>query len=277
MEITFQTAVMIVAIIYLSWQLVKDTFLISYCHETSPECLEECTDNCDYNDVKCSHQCSKTCKYNVQCDYEAKDVSSDILYFLDSQSHRLADHLVNKYGQYDTDRARLSKRLKRRYRGRTRLVETDPGNKDEDTAFVIDKGWLLSLCIRKNKDKTVTEFHKRNFLTFVLIHELSHIASNVNNHPRRFWSVFKWLLYEAKNANPPIYYYIDFSTDPVNYCGILNVSYTPEWDEDLDVIQGALTGEENMTVSRSQESMVPEKHIMDDYEKIGFQYDQTMF
>ena len=73
-----------------------------------------------------------------------------------------------------------------------------------------------------------------------LIHELSHIASNVEQHPKRFWEVFKWLLHEAKNNDSinPIYKYINFKKDTVNYCGILQVNYSPEDDNDLNEIKG---------------------------------------
>ena len=154
-------------------------------------------------------------------------------------------------------------------------MKPDPDNSDKDTAYVIDKGWLLSLCIRKDKDKNVPEFHKKNFLTFVLIHELAHIASNVDQHPKRFWSVFKWILHEAKNNDPnnPIYRHINFRTDPVNYCGILSVTYTPEWDSDLDEIEGALT-QENTTV---KDDDFTSNYVTNEYEEIGNMYDKIKF
>ena len=252
MGFSFLTVFLIIAILFVLWLLAKDFLLLNYCKEESPECMSECI--CETNDVKCNDQCSRTCTYNVQCDYTDREKSSDTLYYLDSQSHKLANYLYEKYKNGNSDRSTLARNLHKRYRGRERLVETDPANRSKDTAYVIDKGWLLSLCLRKDKDKTVSSFHKRNFLTFVLIHELAHIAANVEQHPKRFWEVFKWLLHEAKNNDPddPIYRYINFKTSPVNYCGILNVTYTPEWDSTLKDIGGAPTPEET-TVDAAKE------------------------
>ena len=250
MEFSFSTAFIIVAIIIVGWIFINQVFLLSYCKETSTIDGEE---------------------YNVQCDYPEKDQAANLLQYLNTKAEKLIDYVYNKYKDQKSDRGGLARNLHKRYRGRTRLVETDPANRSKDTAYVLDKGWLLSLCIRTGKNKDLAEFHKKNFLTFVLIHELSHIASNVEQHPKRFWECFKWLLYEAKNNDPydPIYRHINFNTDPVNYCNILKVTYTPENDDDLRDIQGALTEEvTTVTYGRNQE------YNYQDYEDI---YDDANF
>ena len=56
-----------------------------------------------------------------------------------------------------------------------------------------------------------------NTLTYVAIHELSHIASKSVGHNDEFWDNFKFLLIEAEKIN--IYTPVDYKKKPVKYCG----------------------------------------------------------
>ena len=207
------TGLMIVSIIVLGSKVVKETLLLSYCKEESPV---------------------DGLKYQIQCDYKHKAHAVELLRKLNNHAEELINYLYNKYKDSDSDRGMLSRNLMRRYRGRRRLVETDPNNSDGDTAYVVDKGWLLSICIRSSKDKNASKFHQIRFLNFVLIHELAHIAANVQDHPQRFWEVFKWMLKEGKEVG--LHEPINFEDFPVKYCGSLNVTYTPETDPELNDI-----------------------------------------
>lgn len=209
------TGLMIVCIAVLSFRVIKETLLLSYCKETSPV---------------------DGYQYQVQCEYKDKPQAVELLRKLNINAKELIGFLYNKYQDSDSDRGVLSRNLMNRYRGRKRLVETDPNNSEGDTAYVVDKGWLLSICIRSSKNKNASQFHQLRFLNFVLIHELAHIASNVQDHPQRFWEVFKWMLKEAKEIG--LWEPINFDDFPVKYCGSLNVTYTPETDPELNDISG---------------------------------------
>ena len=62
--------------------------------------------------------------------------------------------------------------------------------------------------------------HKNQLLLFVIIHELGHIASKSFGHNDEFNRNFKWLLDEAQNVG---YTAIDYSVNPVKYCGLMLV------------------------------------------------------
>ena len=64
----------------------------------------------------------------------------------------------------------------------------------------------------------------KNTMKFVLIHELAHIMTVENGHPPIFWKNMGFLLKEANSIG--IYDAIDYSKNPVYYCGVL-VDKTP--------------------------------------------------
>jgi hypothetical protein len=97
-----------------------------------------------------------------------------------------------------------------------------------DTSYVINKGEIFAMCLRKDdKDENPTKFHDLSVLMFVMMHEISHLAIQEHDHLPYFWETFKYLLIEAENAN--IYYSIDYSKQPINYCG-LYLDYNPRYD-----------------------------------------------
>ena len=66
-----------------------------------------------------------------------------------------------------------------------------------------------------------------NTLTFVAIHELSHIASESIGHNDEFWKNFKFLLEYAEKIK--IYKPIDYKKNPKNYCG-MRITDNPYYD-----------------------------------------------
>ena len=210
---TILFAVMGVLLIVVAYKWAKETLLISFCKE------ESSLDNL---------------VYNVQCDYKDRKEAANLLSQLDKTGLALTDYVFKKYGSDKTDAGMLARNLKARYRGRERLVETDPDNRDGDTSYTVDKGWLLAMCVRTSKSKDSDSFHNLNVLKFVLIHEMAHIAANVQDHPVRFWEVFKWLLGNARDAG--LYDYHNFHKDPIRYCDRLLITYTPLDDGELKSI-----------------------------------------
>ena len=55
-----------------------------------------------------------------------------------------------------------------------------------------------SFCL--NKSKNGSKLIDINTLTFVALHELSHIATKSVGHGQEFWQNFKWVLQNAKAA-----------------------------------------------------------------------------
>jgi predicted metal-dependent hydrolase len=76
---------------------------------------------------------------------------------------------------------------------------------------------------KKNEDKLID----MNTLTFVAIHELSHVMTKSIGHKQEFWENFKFLLENAKHAN--IYEPVDYKKSPKEYCG-MTISDNPSYD-----------------------------------------------
>jgi hypothetical protein len=104
------------------------------------------------------------------------------------------------------------------------LVENSPKDPKGDTAYSLNKGETIAICLR---DKKQYSLHDLDILTFVTYHEMAHIAIDDLDHPPEFWSVFKFLLIESALAG--IYTSADFRNEPEMYCG-LRVDYNPMYD-----------------------------------------------
>jgi WLM domain len=95
----------------------------------------------------------------------------------------------------------------------------------ELTAYSENKGEKIAFCLNttKNGDKLID----LDTLTFVAIHELSHIMTTSIGHKQDFWQNFKFLLINAKEAN--IYQPINYKKEPVEYCG-MTIHDNPYYD-----------------------------------------------
>ena len=82
------------------------------------------------------------------------------------------------------------------------------------TSYTVNKGEEIILCLRT--DGKLVDI---NVLTFVCIHELSHIGNETVGHDDAFWEFFKELLIEAINIG--IYIKYDYKKSPIKYCGMM--------------------------------------------------------
>jgi hypothetical protein len=105
----------------------------------------------------------------------------------------------------------------------SKISETLPTS--ELTAYSENKGEKLAFCLNKKKDGT--KLIDINTLTFVALHELSHIATKSVGHGQEFWENFKWVLQNAKEAG--IYSPIDYKKYPEEYCG-MTINDNPFYD-----------------------------------------------
>ena len=104
-----------------------------------------------------------------------------------------------------------------------KISETLPTS--ELTAYSENKGEKIAFCLNTTKegDKLIDI----NTLTFVALHELSHIMTESVGHKQDFWQNFKFLLENAKAAN--IYQPVDYKKQPREYCG-LKINDNPYYD-----------------------------------------------
>jgi len=105
-----------------------------------------------------------------------------------------------------------------------RVMETLPTS--EYTAYSENKGEKLAFCLNKNKDDS-NNLIDEHTLTFVSIHELSHVMTKSIGHKSEFWKNFKFLLENAKEAgihNPE-----DYKKSPKEYCS-MKIHDNPYYD-----------------------------------------------
>ena len=95
----------------------------------------------------------------------------------------------------------------------------------ELTAYSENKGEKIAFCL--NTTKTGDKLIDIDTLTFVAIHELSHIMTTSIGHKQEFWKNFKFLLENAKAKN--IYEPINYKKDPKEYC-VMTIQDNPYYD-----------------------------------------------
>ena len=104
-----------------------------------------------------------------------------------------------------------------------KINETLPTS--ELTAYSENKGEKMAFCL--NRTKNSTTLIDINTLTFVALHELSHIMTTSIGHKQEFWQNFKWVLQNAKEAG--IYNPVDYKKQPQEYCG-MKINDNPYYD-----------------------------------------------
>jgi hypothetical protein len=156
-------------------------------------------------------------RYGIQEIFKDSDVALEIIAKLHSNMESFVSRLKTKYPN-DERVIRLVKGF-----SRVEIEETTEEPGDDNTSFTINKGELMSLCIRESeKDRP---FHDYNSLCFVIIHEMAHIASVSEGHNFEFITNFKFLLKEAVEMG--YYNPIDYSKNPFLYCGKIKVTNNP--------------------------------------------------
>lgn len=145
------------------------------------------------------------------------ELASDLLAKVTKKCTDLVNYVAKKYPE-DEDVQRLKKNF-----NPTRISETLPTS--EHTAYSENKGEKLAFCL--NTTKEGNKLIDLNTLTFVAIHELSHVMTKTEGHKQVFWQNFKFLLENAKEAN--IYQPINYKKEPKEYCG-MKITDNPYYD-----------------------------------------------
>lgn len=84
------------------------------------------------------------------------------------------------------------------------------------TSYSENKGEKIVVCLR-NKEPP-HKFVDINTVMFVVLHEMSHLATTTTGHTPEFWSNFRRILQDAVGIG--IYQNTDYSRSPVSYCGM---------------------------------------------------------
>ena len=146
-------------------------------------------------------------KYGIQEEFSKSDEAVEILANLHDNMNNFITDLQKKLPN-DERVVRLAKGFRR--------AEIEEAPNDDGSSYTINKGDLVALCLRHKKNDH--PFHDNNTLLFVIIHEMSHIASISEGHNSEFVTNFKWLLNEAKLLG--YYEPVDYRQSPMTYCGV---------------------------------------------------------
>lgn len=163
--------------------------------------------NSDYFNLKCIVSTRDGNKYCVR-EIGRIEESVDLLAIATSRMSTLVRHMNDTYPE-NQDVKRMFKNFNPK-----KIMETLPTS--EHTAYTEDKGRKMALCLRKKN--TEPELIDINTLTFVAIHELSHMMTNTVGHKPEFWNNFKLLLKNAVEIG--IYNPINYGKTTQEYCGI---------------------------------------------------------
>ena len=148
---------------------------------------------------------------NKYCVRERENVqeAADLLANVTEKCKKLVEYMKEKYPDKEN-----VKRLVDGFNPK-KIMETLPTS--EYTAYSENKGEKLAFCLSKKKDDS-TNLIDEHTLTFVAIHELSHVATKSIGHKTEFWQNFKFLLENAKEAgihNPE-----DYKKSPKEFCSM---------------------------------------------------------
>jgi hypothetical protein len=180
-------------------------------------CMYKYLDNMDTFDLKCIVSGVDGNKYCVR-ERTNLEPAADLLAKTTEKCKQLVEYVYKKYPEKDN-----VQRLKSGFNPQ-QIMETLPTS--TYTAYSENKGEKLAFCLNvKNKDNE--NLIDENTLTFVAIHELSHIATKSIGHKSEFWENFKFLLQEAKEAG--IHNPVDYKKAPQEYCS-MKIHDNPYYD-----------------------------------------------
>jgi hypothetical protein len=157
-------------------------------------------------------------------DMPDKQEAADLLARVRQRMQKLYNYLIATYPE------KLQvKQLRQNFKpDPSRISESTPDA--EHTSYSVNKGESVHLCLRQRQGNNES-LVKENVMTFVALHEMSHMITPTVGHGPDFWNNFGWLLKIAEDQG--IYTYEDFSAHPVSYCGV-KITDSPKYDSKKD-------------------------------------------
>lgn len=137
----------------------------------------------------------------------ASNLLADIKIKMDTLCTYLIDN-IDKYPNY-------SHYILELYTKTRNTVIKENTDQNKYTSYSVNKGEKIVFCLRS---KETGELHDINILTYVLIHELAHVACPEYDHTPLYIEIFKFLLQTSQEIG--IYQKINFKDENVKYCGI---------------------------------------------------------
>jgi len=161
--------------------------------------------------------------YKVR-DMPDKQEAANLMAHLRIRLTKLCDALEKKY----PDKKQVKQLVKNFRSDPSRFIEATPDS--EHTSYSVNKGESIHMCLRQREGSDESLVNE-NVMTFVALHELSHVCTESIGHGPDFWNNFGWLLKEAEALG--YYNYTDFQAHPVSYCGVY-ITDSPRYDASKD-------------------------------------------
>lgn len=157
---------------------------------------------------------------NRYCVRDRKEVShaADLLAKTTAKMKKLVAYMKRKHPNDPRVKQLVSKFNPKK------IIETLPTS--EFTAYSENKGEKIAFCLNKKKHSDA-HLIDIDTLTFVALHELTHIMTTQIGHVEVFWQNFKFVLENAKEAN--IHIPVDYKQVPREYCG-MKITDNPYYD-----------------------------------------------
>lgn len=174
--------------------------------------------NNDMFQLKCIVSTVDGNKYCVR-EREKLQEAADLLASVTQKCKSLVDYMIQTHP--NDERTEL---LKNGFNPK-KIMETLPTS--SYTAYSENKGEKIAFCLSPKKKDGEDVLIDEHTLTFVAIHELSHVCTKSVGHKTEFWENFKFLLENAKEAN--IHEPRDYGKEPKRYCS-MDIRDNPYYD-----------------------------------------------
>jgi len=143
------------------------------------------------------------------------DDKEEATYML-SVIHDRIDILRNYLNQNIDRFPEFSSYIKQLYNRSKNVVLQESPPESNYTSYTVNKGDEIALCLRS---KQTGKFHDINLVTYVVLHELAHVACPEIDHTDLFKKIFIFFLEIAVSID--IYKKVDYKIHPQEYCGIM--------------------------------------------------------
>jgi predicted metal-dependent hydrolase len=146
---------------------------------------------------------------------ENKEEKIQLLTNLIKNMYTLKEYLKDNISKFPDKKDYIIQLTNNFNENKTIIYESDP--KSNYTSYSVNKGQEISFCLRSKINKK--ELHDLNLIMYVALHEMAHIACPEIGHTDLFKEIFNFFTIEAINIG--LYKKIDFTNNPVNYCGLI--------------------------------------------------------
>lgn len=150
---------------------------------------------------------------NVEDKYVASNMLAKIRNYILELSDYLEKNKENKkYNEY-------KEYIEILYKKAPDIILIESTEDSEYTSYSVNKGEQIIFCLRSKNSENMNKLHALNLITYVVLHEISHVACPIyDNHGPLFRKIFGFLTTEAIELG--IYERINFNDEPKEYCGM---------------------------------------------------------